>query len=81
MPGKSGMHSGTLTIDGVFDGMLNGTGIVPAGAQAVVSGMINGTLVVERGAHVTITGMVNGPVLDRGGRIEATGIVGDIVAG
>ena len=81
MPGSRGMHSGTLTIDGVFDGMLNGTGIVPSGARAVVSGMINGSLVVERDACVSITGMVNGPILDRGGRIAVTGMAGAIVAG
>ena len=76
-----GMHNGTLVIEGPFDGMLNGTGIVPAGATATVSGMINGTLVVERDAVVAITGMVNGTVLDCGGAITITGMVGPIVAG
>lgn len=71
-----GMHSGDLIIEGRFKGMLNGTGIVPAGAVAEIAGMINGTLIVEPGASVLVSGMINGDIIDRGGRIVVTGMVG-----
>ena len=61
------MHRGDLTIEGEFEGMLNGTAIVPAGATAEIAGMIDGTLIVEPGAAVLISGMVDGEIIDRGG--------------
>jgi hypothetical protein len=70
-----GMHSGEMTIEGLFDGMLNGTATVPAGASAEIAGMIDGTLIVEAGASVLVSGMINGEIVDRGGRIIVTGMV------
>ena len=69
------MHTGTLTSDGRFDGMLNGTAIVPTGASAEVAGMINGALIVEAGATVHVSGMVNGGIVDRGGRVIVSGLI------
>jgi cytoskeletal protein CcmA (bactofilin family) len=71
-----GIHHGDLTIEGRFEGMLNGTAIVPAGATAEIAGMIDGTLIVEPGATVLISGMVDGNIIDRGGHITVTGMLG-----
>ncbi|KQU61576.1 hypothetical protein ASG67_16380 [Sphingomonas sp. Leaf339] len=71
-----GMHKGTVTIEGRFRGMVNGTAIVPAGADAEIAGMINGTLIAEPGSRVHITGMVNGEIVDRGAEITVSGMVG-----
>ncbi len=71
-----GMHRGDLTIEGKFDGMLDGTAIVPAGAIAEIAGMIDGTLIVEPGETVLISGMVDGEIIERGGQITVTGMVG-----
>ena len=70
-----GMHRGDLTIEGKFEGMLDGIAIVPAGATAEIAGMIDGTLIVEPGASVLISGMVDGEIVDRGGQITITGMV------
>ncbi|KQO06876.1 hypothetical protein ASF09_11480 [Sphingomonas sp. Leaf242] len=70
-----GMHRGNLTIEGKFEGMLDGTAIVPAGATAEIAGMIDGTLIVEPGATVLVSGMVDGEIVDRGGQITITGMV------
>ncbi|BCA62783.1 hypothetical protein HMP09_2017 [Sphingomonas sp. HMP9] len=70
------MHRGDLTIEGRFDGMLQGTAIVPADAVAEIAGMIDGTLIVECGATVLVSGMVHGEIVDRGGQIAVTGMVG-----
>lgn len=69
------MHRGDLTIEGKFEGMLDGTPIVPAGATTEIAGMINGTLIVEPGATVLVSGMVDGEIVDRGGQITVTGMV------
>jgi hypothetical protein len=37
-----GMVDGTVTIEGRFTGMVNGTAIVPASADAEIAGMVNG---------------------------------------
>ena len=70
------MPRGDLTIEGKFEGMLDGTAIVPAGATAEIAGMIDGTLIVEPGATVLVSGMVDGEIIDRGGQITITGMVG-----
>lgn len=70
-----GIHDGTITVEGHFGGMVNGTMIVPANASAEIGGMVNGTLIVEQGARVLISGMVNGAVINRGATIEVTGMV------
>ena len=69
------MHRGDLTIEGKFEGMLDGTAIVPAGADADIRGMVNGTLIAEPGSRVHITGMVNGRIVNRGGAITGSGMV------
>ncbi|MDQ0839491.1 hypothetical protein QFZ54_003275 [Sphingomonas faeni] len=38
--------------------------------------MIDGTLIVEPGATVLISGMVDGNIIDRGGHITVTGMLG-----
>jgi len=70
-----GMYSGTVTIEGRFTGMLDGTAIVPAGADADIRGMVNGTLILEPGSRVHITGMVNGRIVNHGGAITGSGMV------
>lgn len=70
-----GMYDGTVTIEGRFTGMVNGTAIVPAGADAEIRGMINGTLIAEPGSRVHVTGMVNGTIVNRGGSITGSGMV------
>ncbi|MDD1451591.1 hypothetical protein NHF48_012395 [Sphingomonas sp. H160509] len=70
-----GMHRGDLTIEGKFEGMLDGTAIVPAGATAEIAGIIDGTLIVEPGAIVLVSGMVDGEIVDHGGQITITGMV------
>lgn len=70
-----GMHIGTLVVDRPFGGMLNGTAVVPAGADVEIGGMINGDVIVGAGASVRISGMVNGVVEDHGGTIDVTGMV------
>jgi cytoskeletal protein CcmA (bactofilin family) len=71
-----GMYDGTVTIEGRFTGIVNGTAIVPAGADAEIRGMINGTLIAERGSRVHVTGMVNGAIVNRGGSITRSGMMG-----
>ena len=66
---------GMMTIEGRFTGMLNGTAIVPAGADADIRGMVNGTLILEPGSRVHITGMVNGRIVNHGGAITGSGMV------
>lgn len=70
-----GMHNGTVTIEGRFTGMVNGTAVVPAGADSEIRGMVNGTLIAEPGSRVHITGMVNGRIVNRGGAITGSGMV------
>ena len=70
-----GMYNGAVTIEGRFTGMVNGTAIVPAGADAEIRGMINGTLIAEPGSRVHVTGMVNGTIVNRGGSITGSGMV------
>ena len=70
-----GMHRGDLTIEGKFEGTLEGTAIVPAGVTAEIAGMIDGTLIVKPGATVLVSGMIEGEIVDRGGQITVTGMV------
>lgn len=49
---------------------------IAAGCRAEVSGIVSGDLIVEEGAVVEMSGILSGRVVNRGGEVRVTGMVG-----
>lgn len=65
-----------LPTSGKFSGMIKGDALVPAGADLNVSGMIHGDLYIEARARAHVSGMVSGKIIDQGGDVTVSGMVG-----
>ena len=77
----SGKHEGDLNLSGDLElaGVVTGTVTVPPGAYLRMSGLIAGNLVVERKARAKISGVVDGSVINNGGTVHVSGIVGRVL--
>ena len=64
------------TLAGVEIPMVAGDVIVRSGCDVRISGMVAGDVYVEAGARARISGMVSGRIIDRGGSIQVSGMVG-----
>ena len=62
--------------DGRLSGMVAGDVIVRPGSTVQISGMVAGDVYVEAGAYARISGMVSGRIVNRGGAIRVSGMVG-----
>ncbi|RZL55017.1 MAG: hypothetical protein EOP65_10365 [Sphingomonas sp.] len=73
-----GMHDGDVIMDrdGRVSGMVAGDVIVRSGCDVRISGMVAGDVYVEAGARARIGGMVSSRIIDRGGSIRVSGMVG-----
>lgn len=76
----SGKHEGNLSVsdDLHISGMVTGTVTVQDNAHLELTGMVVKDLVVAEGASVNVLGMVCGSVINNGGMLYITGIVGAI---
>lgn len=73
-----GMHAGDMVMDrdGRLSGMVAGDVVVRSGCDVGISGMVAGDVYVEAGARARISGMVSGRVLNDGGVVRVSGMVG-----
>jgi len=65
-----------LPTSGIFKGIVNGNARVKSGSNLEVKGIINGDIFIETGSKVLVSGIVDGRVVNDGGDVELTGIIG-----
>ena len=78
MTRRGSITDGDLRVDhdGDVEGIVSGSVTIAAGCRAEVSGIVSGDLIVEEGAVVEMSGILSGRVVNRGGEVRVTGMVG-----
>jgi autotransporter passenger strand-loop-strand repeat protein len=68
----------TVTHDVVLRGTVDGDAWVTGGAALTLYGAVTGDLHVDAGGFAIIRGTVNGAIINKGGRVEVFGTVGEV---
>ena len=68
----------TITHDVVLRGTVDGDAWVSGGAALTLYGSVAGNLHVDEGGCTIVRGTVSGAVINKGGRVQVFGTVGEV---
>ena len=68
----------TVTHDVLLRGTVEGDVWVTGGAALTVYGAVTGSLHVDAGGFAIVRGTVHGAIINKGGRVEIFGTVGEV---
>ena len=68
----------TITYDVILRGIVQGDAWVTGGAALTLYGLVAGDLHVDDGRCAIVRGTVSGTVINKGGRVQVFGTVGEV---